>query len=82
MGVGAGLRLGLESADVPQATQVSCVEIVVLGGGAVGGGGGGGGGLPDGEASKGRRVDAHAALQQGRVRVRVRWLGLGLGLGG
>ena len=77
MGVGAGLRLGLESVDVPQAAQVSCVEIVVLGGGAVGGGGGGGGGLPDGEASKGRLVDAHAALQQGRVRVRVRRLGLG-----
>ena len=79
MGVGAGLRLGLESVDVPQAAQVSCVEIVVLGGGAVGGGGGcgGGSGRPDGEASKGRLVDAHAALQQSRVRVRVGRLGLG-----
>ena len=61
---------------MPQAAQVRCVEIVeifVLGGGGGGAvGGGGGGGRADGEASEDRPVDAHAALQQGRVRVRVR----------
>ena len=76
--MGLGLGLGLELVDVPRHFQVRCMAIVALligGGGAVGGGGGGG--QPDGEALEDRRVDAHAALQQVRVRVRVRRLGLG-----